>query len=407
MIIATGLSGAACAQSTTDVVNVQLDNDPFTAGLNVVVGDVLSATAAATALGNTLSVSVETGDLTLHNTQTLNAAGLSQSVVHVNSASESLDSVATTFGNSATITTCCGSIDAVSIQETSADATMTVISDVTIDDWALNPTSTASAIANAVSYETWGGEHIVAWASQTNNADVLSEASMDVDFIADSATVTATSMGNSATMGGEDTTSDVDALQLNLGGNITARAIVNSDDGVDVISTATATGNGYNVENQFGYARVVSTQENAADIEARSEVTLNDWNGWNASSAYAVANSTLASNIGSDMDMVIVQENDGGVEAIASFDGGNAGNGGVGANPVTDFVTSSTAFGNVVSGFICTTCGGGIGANNRQINTGNINSTTSVTAGSGGSHVATASAVGNSATFHTVETGPH
>lgn len=364
----------------------------------------MSTIGAATALGNTLSVSVETGDLFLDNNQILNAAGRSESIIHVNTASESLDSIATTFGNSATITACCDSIDVVSEQTIAADAPITAISNVTVDDWALRPTSTASSVANAISYKTWGGEHVVGWGQQTNHASVRSEASLDIDFVADSATVTATSIGNSAAMGGEYTKTDVDANQHNWGDDIEAYATVHSDDGVDVISTATATGNSYHVENQYGYTGAVSGQENTANITAHSDVTLNDWDGWNASSAYAVANSTVVSNIGSDLHIDTIQENDGGVASYAGFNGGNAG---VGGDYVTDFVTSSTAFGNAVSGYICSTCGGGIGAKNHQTNSGNITATTSVRAGSGGSHIATASAVGNSATYHTVDSNKH
>ncbi|MDQ7019984.1 MAG: holdfast anchor protein HfaD [Robiginitomaculum sp.] len=402
---ATGLCGAAYAGDTTEVINVQLDNDPFTAGLNVVSVDVLSVLGAATALGNTLSVQVDTGNLTLNNTQTLNGAGSAQSVIRVNSASEELDSIATTFGNSATITTCCGTIDAVSQQTVGADATQSATSDVTADNWAFNPTSTATAVANAISYETWDGGRITAWAGQTNNASVVSDASLNAGLLADSATITATSIGNSATAGGESTTLDVDANQRNFGTSISARAQVNSPDGEDVISTAAATGNAYNVENAYGFAKVVTDQNNSAQIEARSDVTLDLWQGWNASTAYAVANSNLVSNIGSDIDLANIQNNDGGVEATATFTGGTAG-GGVGNDTIiTDFVTSATAFGNAVSGFVCSTCGGGITANNRQTNAGTIVASSSVNTGSGGALIATATAVGNSATFHTVEAG--
>ncbi len=397
----TVLCGAAYADDTTEVINVQLDNDPFSAGLNVVAGDVASVLAAATALGNTLSVQVDTGNLALNNTQTLNGAGEAQSVVRVNSASDALDSIATTFGNSATITTCCGTIDAVSMQTTGQGATQTAISDVTADVWAFNPTSTATAVANAISYETWGGESITAWAGQLNNADVYSEAYLTSPLLADSATTTATSIGNSATMGGEQTGLDVDANQENFATSIIAVAQTVSADGEDVINTATATGNAYNVENSYGFARVVAGQNNSANIVANSDVTLDLWEGWNASTAYAVANSTLVSNIGSDIDLTSIQDNEGDVEATATFTGGQA-DGGVGDNNITDFVTSATAFGNAVSGFVCSTCGGGITANNRQTNSGNIVASTSIQTGSGGALIGTATAVGNSATFHTV-----
>jgi hypothetical protein len=408
-IAVTALCGAAFAGDTTEpkkteVINVQLDNDPFNAGLNVVAGDVASVLGAATALGNTLSVLVDTGDLALNNTQTLNGAGTSESIINVSSASQSLDSIATTFGNSATITTCCGTIDAVSVQTTGADATQSAVSEVNIDNWAMNATSSATAVANAVTYETWGGERITGWAGQTNNASVFSDASITGSLLADSATATSTSIGNSASAGGENTTPDVDANQNNLGARIEARASISTADGEDVISTATATGNAYNVENSFGYTRVVSGQYNTAQIDARSDVTLDNWEGWNASSAYAVANSTLASVIGADLDMTVIQDNEGGVNATATFNGGDA-HGGVGDTNFTDFVTSSTAFGNAVSGYVCSVCGGGITVNNRQTNSGAITATTTVNSGSGGSLIATATAVGNSATFHTVTPG--
>ncbi len=404
MTVATGLCGAAYAGDTTDIINVQLDNDPFTAGINVVAVDVVSVLGAATALGNTLSVDIATGDLTLDSKQTLSGAGKSESVISVNSATDGLDSLATTFGNSATITTCCGTIDAVSEQTIAADADMEAVSTVTAAGWADSATSTASAVGNALSYETWGGDRITAWAGQTNNSDVLSEATLNAGLLATSATITSTAIGNSATMGGENTTLDVDALQSNFGTSVFSEAVTIAASGENVINTATATGNTYNVENSFGFARVVSGQANRADVTALSDVTLTDWEGWNASSAYAVGNSTLASNIGSDLELNTTQTNDGGVEAHATFTGGT-GHGGVGDDSVTDFVTSATAFGNAVSGYVCATCGGGIGANNRQTNSGSIVASSTVNAGSGGALIATASAVGNSATYQTVQIG--
>ena len=394
----------ACAGDTTDndptiVTNVQLDSDPFNGTLNVVVGDVASVTGAATALGNTLSVDVNTGGLVLDNTQTLNGAGLAQSTFNVDSARDSLDSLATAFGNSATITTCCGAIDAVSVQTTGVNAGITAISDVNIGNWAMNPSSSATAVANAISYETWIGDYINGWAGQTNNAPVLADAAIDAPFVADSAIATATAMGNSALAGGENATLDVDANQDNFGPGISAMARINAGDSEDVIATATATGNGYTVDNAFGFAKVRSTQDNSAAIIAESEVTLGNWDGWNASTAYAVANSTMVSNIGSDIDLEAIQNNDGDVTATSSFTGGVAGNG------VTDFVASSAAFGNAVSGFICTTCSGGITGSANQTNAGNISATTTVNASSDGTIIGTATAVGNSATFHTVTTG--
>ncbi len=403
MIVATNLCGIAFAGDTTNVQNVQLDNNPFTSGLNVVVGDVTDVTAASTALGNTVSVLVDTGDLVVDNQQTLTASGQAQSVVTVNSANNSLDSLASTFGNSATITTCCGTINGVSTQSTAAGTTIASTSDVNITDWAIDPTSSASAVGNALAYETWGGDLISAWGGQTNDAAIDATATIDGPLLADSATATATSVGNSAQMGGENTTLAVDANQTNTATSVSSTASITSANGEDSIATATASGNNYSVENAFGFADVTSTQDNNATITAQSDLTLTDWEGWNASSAYAVANSTIASNIGSDLQIDNTQFNDGTVTATADFAGGNAG--GVGANGITDVVVSSAAFGNAVSGYICTTCGGGVTATNHQTNSATISASTTVVSGNGGAIVATASAVGNSATFHTVDPG--
>ncbi len=397
-------AGATTEDDPTVVTNVQLDSDPFSGTLDVVVGDVAAVTGAATALGNTLSVDVNTGDLTLDNTQTLIGEGRAQSSITVDSTSDSLDSLASAFGNSATVTTCCGAIDAVSVQTTTAPASLTATSAVTINNWAMNPSSSATAAGNAISYETWSGDHITAWAGQDNNADIASDATIDAPFIADSATATATSLGNSASAGGENATLDVDANQNNFAPAIDAHARITAHDSEDVIATATATGNGYTVDNAFGFAKVRSTQDNSAAINADSEVHLVNWDGWNASSAYAVANSTLVTNVGADIDLAANQNNDGAVTATSSFTGGVAGNNG-GGTGITDFVASATAFGNAVSGFICATCGGGMTGSANQTNSGSITATTTIAAGSGGAITGTATAVGNSATFHTVNTG--
>ena len=167
----------------------------------------------------------------------------------------------------------------------------------------------------------------------------------------------------------------------------------------DVTAATTAAANSASIANQWGYADIRGRQTSATNVKADSRVTLGGWSGTASVSSYGVGNSTLATNVGSDMVLDVAQINTGGVEANAQFSGASTDHG--------DVVLASTAIGNGFTGYVCSKCGdASLGASVSQTNAGNVLSTGSITTNGAGMIVGSASAIGNSATFVTTQSGP-
>ena len=135
-------------------------------------------------------------------------------------------------------------------------------------------------------------------------------------------------------------------------------------------------------------------QENNNRITAASAVSLGDWGGYAVSGANSIGNSALVSNLGSDVTMSMMQRNNGDVNSFASLEG-NSSRGGVGA-------VSSMATGNAITGYACASCGSAgvkVEGYSNQYNNAAVNATTFVGVGTAGPISASATAIGNSATF--------
>jgi hypothetical protein len=393
------LSVASYADDTTDINNKQvLLGDPFLSFLNVTVGDVDTVAGQADALGNTLSVDYTTGSVNVTNDQSVSTSGQAESVVNVDIATQGASSNATAIANSATITTCCGNITSDSTQFVGAGIEIGAVSNLNVTNWAMNPSTSALAVGNAISTQTWYGTSLTSIIDQKNQAGIKSEAFIDGGgLLADSATVVSTAIANTGFAGGEQTTTIVDVDQFSHGPIVQALGGVNSPNVEDVFVATTATGNNFSIENSFGFVQSDVYQEQAAYVRAQTDVSVGNWENNNAATSYAVGNSNLTSNIGSDIFLTNVQLNvGGGVEAVTNYAGGSSG--GVGGADTQ--LVSSAAIGNAVSGYLCGNCGGGITASNTQTNSATVTSTTNITSGNGGTIVGTASAVGNSATYH-------
>lgn len=393
------MSTPTFADDTIDVDNNQVLTGDFLAENNVTVGDVNEASASAGAYGNTLSVDYETGNVVVQNDQTLNASGSSSAVIDMDSADTSASASASTIGNSATITTCCDAIDAQSTQTVGAGQTMSAEAGINMTDWAMNPAVSSLSVANSQSTETTYGTALNHSLDQSSQADVYSDAYIQGGgAVADSATIVSTAIGNSGFAGGGQTTLSSAVDQANHGNVVQATTYLDTPDVEDAVVASTATGNNYNIENSFGYVQSYVNQENSSYIRAQTEGNVGIWNNPNTATAYAVGNSNLTSNIGSDVYLDNIQLNDsGGVESVVTWNAGDISGGGVGNDVWT---TNSTAIGNAVSGYVCGACQqGGITATNSQVNNASVTSTSNVSVG-GGSVVSSVMAVGNSATFH-------
>jgi len=390
------MSAASYADDTIDVENIQLlDGGPFDSLLNVIVVDVETVAGQAGALGNTLLVDYTLGDVNVNNSQTLRASGFAESVVDVNIATNSASANSFALGNSSTITTCCGNVATDSTQTVDAGYTIGAESDLNVYNWAMNPNAAALATGNAISTQTTYGSSLTSNINQSNQATITSRALIDRGGVfADSAVVASTAIANTGFAGGTQTTTLVNVNQASNGPTVRAIGGLFGPALEDSIVATTATGNNFSIENSFGYVRSEVTQENSAYINAQTDVDIGVWGNTNSVSAYAIGNSNLTSNIGSDVYIDNLQLNTGDIEALTEFNGADAG----GVGPATQ-VISSAAFGNAVSGYLCSVCGGNMTAINNQNNSASISTTTTISAGNGGTVIGSATAIGNSATF--------
>ena len=134
-------------------------------------------------------------------------------------------------------------------------------------------------------------------------------------------------------------------------------------------------------------------QRATANVDASSYVTLGgDFLGFASSGAYGVGNQAIVSNVGSDTVMDVTQDNAGDISANAA----TAGEGGVMA------LASSAAYGNSVSGSLCAYCDTNVPslqASADQTNSGDVRATATVNTPRAATVGATATAIGNAATY--------
>ncbi|MEO0466086.1 MAG: holdfast anchor protein HfaD, partial [Pseudomonadota bacterium] len=227
-------------------------------------------------------------------------------------------------------------------------------------------------------------------------------ATTDADFccVGATAAIATTAGGNSITSTGSTTTSIQGAVQTTATGEtIQAVSDVYAGSANGAIVTTTASGNSYVLHNEWGYTSLGREgselyQGNESEIDARSWVTLDNWNGHAAVSSYGVGNSAVVGNIGSDTALHTIQSNFGAVGSQASFDGASA-TGGVAQ-------LTSTSIGNAASATLCTACNdASLSGTVSQFNSGNIYATGIMNAPNAGVVIGTATAIGNSATFQT------
>lgn len=187
-------------------------------------------------------------------------------------------------------------------------------------------------------------------------------------------------------------TVNADIAQTSTGNQVFASTDVYQGQARDVTAASTATANSTAIDNKWGYAEIRGRQTNQSGVYSESCVTLATWNGTAVISSNGVGNSTLATNVGSDMALDVAQQNDGSVLSDAFFQCSGSG----------DAIVASTAIGNAVTGYVCSQCGdAGLSSTTNQINTGNITSTGTINATTTGQLIGSASAIGNSATFIT------
>lgn len=390
--LACVLAAPALAQNTSTALNGQLNWGDVVADINVVTRDsARDAAAVATAAGNSVSGANLSGGLGAESDQTNSGATFAHANLEGGDVRDGVV-MATAQSNAGQAQTVGGPL---SIRATQTANGGDVLASARASIGNGRALSAVSSVAsnNAATAAEYGDLNIALTQTASNSAYAIT----DVDACCVGQTVAGASSAINA-YGSASTTSTVNAeyTQTSTGAQSQASTDVYQYQGYAVTAATTAAANSATIANEWGYAQIRGRQSSATNVAADTRVTLGQWDGTAAVSAYGVGNATLATNVGSDMVLDIDQLNTGGVDANAQFKAGS-GDGG-------DVILASTAIGNAVTGYVCSQCGdAALTATVNQVNGGNINSTGSISVNGASAIYGSASAIGNSATFITTQ----
>ena len=381
------------------VLNGQVQLNDVISNLHVQAASSQGTSASGVAAGNAVTVGAVEREVNFVNNQHLRGSVIAANQVEIGTAHGTTTNTAVASGNSAQVQGCCAVTRTSSDQVAVTGSQVAAIALTRVNSADTVVTATQATANNFASTTTQG--YSDARAGQYSAASVDSHARVEACCNNGSITSSAVAAANAARWTGEAATIYAHVDQKNYGPvNASSRIVLNN--GTNLMSGASAAGNVAELQNSWGYAQMDGYQENQGNVSASSEITLNDFGGFAVSGANAIGNSALVSNIGSDATMAMTQNNFGAVSASASFNGASS-RGGVGQ-------VSSSAVGNAMTGFACAACGSAsvkMEGYATQYNSGPVTATTNVNFGTAGHIVASASAVGNSASFIAQRGGGH
>lgn len=382
---------ASAQPAPYEVLNGQVQMGDAVAALNVVFQTSHGTAANNLSAGNTMSAKAVDQNMNVTNTQTLRGTVSAINTVKGQNARGVTQSTAVAHGNAAQVEGCCAAIGINSTQTAQSGTQITAKSNINVGsaDYII---SGAQATANSFGSFTKNG-YTQGKVTQTSAAKV--DASSKVTACCNNGAISSNAIGaaNSARWEGESATIFAEVDQTNTGA-VTTTSTVDVKRATNVSSGASAAGNLAEIQNKWGYAQMSGSQNNSGNVSSSSVVNLDNFEGFAMMGSNSVGNSALLSNLGSDVSMFMDQKNSGNVAATTSFSGASA-NGGVGQ-------ATSSAVGNAITAYSCASCGNEsvlVEGRTTQTNNGNVTATTNFNAGNMGMISASASAVGNSATF--------
>jgi hypothetical protein len=388
LLVTTALAGAPAAYAQS---NNQHQAGDATAVTNVQAGWANDAGATAVASGNAVATTQEDNDSELTSTQHMNGETTAQAnaTVWTATGNVAITSAAVSNGGTATIVNGSSEIDAEQLGHGDANATVTLR-----NGYSYNAATSAAASNNTAAVSAENAE-VRLLMNQESTGSVNASAEMDADIVEDQAVSAAIASANNLSVGGETATILNATRQNATGASVTARSDLYAGYATDASGNATANANSLTIDNQWGYVNAAIEQNSTAQVSADSYVTLgSDFSGFGSAGAYGVGNQALVSNVGSDTVMDVTQSNGGDVSAnaaLAGEDGGMA-------------LASSAAYGNNISGALCTNCDAsgavpGLYASSSQTNDGNVYSSATIRTTGANMVGATSTAVGNAATY--------
>ncbi|MDZ4761453.1 MAG: holdfast anchor protein HfaD [Alphaproteobacteria bacterium] len=396
--LVAGPAGAQTANIPT-ALNDQLQWGDVFATMNVVSrhGGRQGATSTATAVGNTVSGANLAGGLDARSRQTMSGATGAIAVLGADDACCLAVAAASAQANAAQAQTVGGDIR-LDLGQTADGGDVSSLAHVNLRNTSALSASASSAVNNAVASAGHGTMN----AMLRQDSAVSSSAVTDVDACCTAGTVAgATASANTFGISAYTATTHADYTQNSTGATSSAAVDVYQYQGYGVTAASVAAANSATIASQHGYASLRGRQNSETAVRAETRVTLASWRDTAVSSAYAVGNATLATNVGSDLLVDVGQFNSGGVAADASFTGGTAGlESGLA-------VVSATAIGNAFTGYVCSYCGdANVSGSVSQVNGGAVTSTGTISTTGAGGVIGSATAIGNSATFITTTSRP-
>jgi hypothetical protein len=384
-------SGIATSQST--VSNAQTQGGDVTASQELdVVANSSDTTATTAATGNTLSGSVNAGNLDVESSQTVTGAVSGQTIINVASdAGPTTSSLTTATGNAGSAAISGGGLLSGNFLQTTGSAAVTSESQINAADAQTGDASLlVQAIGNSQQLNTTNSS-IAANVNQSSTATAEADGGVVFGETNGTASFTAQGAGNLVSSGGDGSSAQSLAISQSNTGQVTQGAIfVNLGNSQNAATEADATGNGVNVTNNGGALILNSSQDSESFVHAQAVETSFGF-GATTVSANGVGNSTIAENSGPGLALTSQQmAGPEGVEVSASFQGDNGQDVQVAANAAGNTVTG-------VAGF-----GGALSVNNTQTNLGDVAATSQIGITTSGRSIhGSAAAVGNSATFFT------
>jgi hypothetical protein len=398
MSAATITCAPTFADNTTEVLNGQINLD---AAIDVVAegetDQANSATLSAIGTANALTVDVvERHDI--DSEQTFSGSVDARAETRARIIDGTAITTSSAMGNAASVINDNG-MDA-DMEQTALDGSgVSSTARLDVGSYAISSVTSATASANAYDAVSYGSDntHLL---RQDSGADVTADAYVlaPTAGLGHAATVLGAANGNSAQIQGYylGPSQVVDVDQDNRG-DVTGRASVDTGGGaVSTTAIASANGNSVWMQNENGYTRIQGEQDNSGAVTAESDVAVGDFDvDLFSVSSEGVGNSAIISNIGSNAYMGVEQTNTGAVTATANFDGGAGGSA----------LVSATAFGNAATTYVCSECPVTAQGNTSQVNSATIRSAVTGRMTTGGVLSGSATAIGNSATYQTVN--PH
>ena len=394
--VATSQPSHAQTTAPSQVLNNQINLGQLFSEQTLTVQTVSDGvTASTTAQANGVSVGVTNADASVSSSQDNQGEVYAHGMAKIGADAGAASAVrATAVGNSGALSASNGTVsarvDQLNSREVAAhgqvDADEASAGDLTVSSLAMGNSQGVSLDNGSA------GARI----TQSTTANVLADGGATVGYVSGTSAVTATTAGNNINIDGGNQ-SAVRAITDQANTADATQAIKLTAYGASYLSAtaATATGNNLAVQNEGPLADVTSHQLNTSYVRGQAEGTSYQFSAAQTS-AYAAGNASQVNNVGPELTLDNSQTNDGGgVEAIATFQGGDG----------YDTVTTATAMGNAVTGYACSKCNGRMTVTNNQTNAANIGASSSTTISSGRQVTGVSTAIGNNASFNVTSPG--